>query len=177
MGKAHIHLLNIKRGYDDNFTIRKANLHHKVYKDIPRWFNDIAESLQLYLDVKIIRIRVLLGNSSQPSLSYSVIGDEKMVTLAIHYLDYLYNTIEKTISDYRNEWKDRRRIGNLREESSKYRRRLIKEVIIHIKELLDSIKTNPVIMGKGVKRQELVETQLVNKYGKEWKSYLLRKSI
>ena len=183
------HIVTVKESYNPKFELTKVNLTHKITIDVPNWFKPLCDTLQLYLDVIIIKDKVLLKRSISPVHTLAIIGEHFQILLAVHYIDYIFTTISLITDDQRIEYKkknkqDRRnqrkgidikKSDDTRIFASKFRYSLLYKIINSIDNLLDDIKNNhEYAFNKGIDRQGRINEKLILKYSKTWKQKLFK---
>lgn len=182
-------IITLKELYSPHFQPIKLDLTHKRVTDVPAWITALSETLSLYLDVFIVRNKVMVENYVNPVYTLSIIGEERQAFLAAHYIEYIHNSIELSVEASRERHKQkarshrrRGRRGNsdkvlldTRVFSRNFRHKNVSIINNTINRLLEEIKnTNEYAFNKGVDRQERINHYLARKYSDKWKKVLFK---
>lgn len=187
------HILGVKRSYPKEFQIMRNVVFPRNSQGMPLWMDDIIGSLGLYLDVFILRTKYLPPGYIEPIGVYTVIGETKQIEIAKHYLSYLYGSIHafyklyqeilasKAKLDRKAARKDkeykRKFTEDIRIESSKYRKQLVRTIITTLNSLLEDNKINQNdAFYKGLAHQERIDKFLKAKYSNTWRQSLSNNS-
>lgn len=188
LSEAHQHLLGVKRGYLTQFEVKRNIIFAKDNTSLPNWLDDLTGILSLYLDTFILRVKYLPPGFIEPISAYTVVGEEKQIELAKHYLLYLYTSIgsfhklhQSTLALKAKKQRYEVRVHgalkqvseDIRKESSKYRRGLIKSIVSKLNSLLEEAKMNEKdAFYKGLAHQERIDKFLKGKYSNTWRQTL-----
>jgi hypothetical protein len=190
LASAHVELVKLKALYNQQFELVKTTMIPR-HGSIQTWFIPLISPLQLYLDVKLLKQKTIVGNNIEPVNTLGIIGSIDNCKLASHYIDYLYTSVSLLTQNYSKEQsrkarqhrrklrrgtKTGRRMGNVRESSSNFRKQVISIIVNALDKRLDSLRINGPELAymRSLARQEFIEKRLIAKYTRSWKKVLIK---